>query len=160
MLPVISRLASLYDVVYDIIMLSIVIDTDVMVSAIESDSGASRQLLLEVLDGRAAVFLSTALMLEYEDVLTRPETLARSRLAATDIFQVLDELALVCKPVTLDFPWRPVAKDPNDDHVIETAINGQADVIATFNLKDMTAGAAAFGIVVERPAMVLRRIRK
>src|SRR5579859_1514950 len=51
-------------------------------------------------------------------------------------------------------------RDPDDDLVLETAINGSADVIATFNLRDMTAGAAAFGIQVERPTMVLRRIRR
>jgi hypothetical protein len=43
--------------------------------------------------------------------------------------------------------------------VLETAINGGADVIATFNIRDMRAGAERFGIAVERPATVLRRLR-
>jgi hypothetical protein len=43
--------------------------------------------------------------------------------------------------------------------VIETAINGGADVIATFNIDDMRAGAARYGIAVERPAAILWRLR-
>jgi hypothetical protein len=36
---------------------------------------------------------------------------------------------------------------------------GFANVISTFNVRDLAAGAARFGIAVERPAAVLRRIR-
>ncbi len=43
--------------------------------------------------------------------------------------------------------------------MLETAVNGGADVIATFNLADLRDGAARFGIPVERPADVLRRMR-
>jgi hypothetical protein len=39
----------------------------------------------------------------------------------------------LCVPVALDYCWRPVAADPDDDIVVETAVNGGADVIATFN---------------------------
>jgi hypothetical protein len=72
---------------------------------------------------------------------------------------VLDEFAGLCVPVALDYRWRPVAADPDDDMVIETAINGGADMIATFNIGDMRAGAERFGIAVEGPATVLWRLR-
>ncbi len=129
-----------------------------MLAAFDSARGASRQLLLAVLDGRARLLLSTPLMLEYEDVLTRPSTLARSGLDAAEVVAVLDELASLCAPVAFDYRWRPAARDPDDDLVLETAINGAADVVTSFNLKDMIAGAARFGIPVERPSTVLRRI--
>ena len=141
-------------------MLRIVLDTDVMVAAVESATGASRQLLLDVLDGRVGLLLSTSLMLEYEAVLTRPETLRRSGLTIPEVIDVLDELAGCCIPVAFDYRWRPAARDADDDLVLETAINGTADVVATFNLRDMAAGGAAFGIAVERPALVLRRIER
>lgn len=140
-------------------MLRIVIDTDVLVGAFDSPTGASRQLLLEVLDGNVCPLMSTGLMFEYETVLTRP---AMARMIGIDtpaVLAVLDELAGLCVPVALDFHWRPVAADPDDDMIIETAINGGADLIATFNIADMRAGAARFGIAVERPASVLRRLR-
>jgi putative PIN family toxin of toxin-antitoxin system len=139
-------------------MLRLVIDTDVMVAAFESAKGASRQLVTAVLERRVVLLLSTSLMLEYEDVLIRPESLARSKLTAPEVLDVLDELAGLCAPVGFDYRWRPAAHDAGDDLVIETAVNGSAHVIATFNVKDMVAGARAFGIPVERPALVLKRI--
>jgi putative PIN family toxin of toxin-antitoxin system len=147
------------DIIYDIAVLRLVIDTDVMVAALDSPSGASRQLLLDVLDGKATLLLSTALMVEYEATLTRPRALDMIGLDAAEVLSVLDELAALCVPVGFDYQWRPMARDPDDDFVVETAINGFADVIATFNVRDMAAGAAQFGIAVERPGAVLRRIR-
>jgi putative PIN family toxin of toxin-antitoxin system len=138
-------------------MLRVVIDTDVIVASFESATGASRQLVTDVLDGRLTLLLSTSLMIEYEDVLTRPETLARSRLTVAEILEVLDELSRFCAPVGFDYRSRPVAHDADDDLVLETAINGSADVIATFNIKDMAAGARVFGIEVERPAATIKR---
>jgi len=140
-------------------MLRLVIDTDVMVAAFESPSGASRQLLLDILDGRASLLLSVSLMLEYEAVLTRDTMLARSRLSIAEVLEALDDLAGRCVPVAFDYRWRPTAQDADDDLVVETAINGGADVIATFNIADMSRGADRFGIAVERPGTVLKRIR-
>ena len=54
---------------------------------------------------------------------------------------------------------RPRLSHSNDDLVIDAAVNGLADVIATFNLRDLRAPAARFGIAAEPPADVLRRIR-
>ena len=54
--------------------------------------------------------------------------------------------------------WRPLSPDRGDDLVVDAAVNGLADVIATFNLRDLKAPAARFGIVAETPADVLRRI--
>lgn len=140
-------------------MVRIVLDTDVLFAAFRSAEGASRRLLLDILDGRALLLLSTTLMVEYEAVLTRPGNLAAFGLEVVDVLAVLDELAGLCVPVAFDYRWRPGAADPDDDLVLETAINGSADVIASFNLADMTAGAAPFGIPVERPKDVLRRLR-
>jgi len=140
-------------------MLRIVFDTDVMLAAFHSATGASRALLLDMLDGHALLLLSTTLMVEYEAVLARPENLTKFGIGAGDLLAVLDELAAVCVPVAFDYRWRPGAADPDDDLVLETAVNGGADVIVSFNLADLTAGAAAFGIAVERPNDVLRRLR-
>jgi len=140
-------------------MIRIVLDTDVLVAAFDSPTGAARQLVLDVLDGKDCLIMSTSLMLEYEAVLTRPKVLEMIGIDATAVLSVLDELAGLCAPVALDYRWRPVASDPDDDMVIETAINGGADLIATFNIADMRVGAERFGIAVERPATVLRRLR-
>ena len=139
-------------------MLRLVLDTDVVFAAFHSPAGASRRLLLEILDGKALLLLSATLMVEYEAVLTRPGNLKKFGIGVADVLSVLDEIAGLCVPVAFDYRWRPGAADPDDDLVLETAINGAANAIGSFNLADMRAGAAPFGIAVERPVDILRRI--
>ena len=135
------------------------LDTSVLRAGLVSSAGASHQLLREALMGRITIVASTALMLEYEDVLLRPETLQRAGISARDTLGFLDGLCTVCLPVTVRVRWRPQSPDSNDDLVIDAAVNGLADIIATFNLRDLRAPAARFGITAEPPANVLRRIR-
>jgi putative PIN family toxin of toxin-antitoxin system len=140
-------------------MLRVVLDTDVMVAALQSDQGASRALPVALLRGQAGLVLSTSLMVEYEAVLTRPAVLDRAGLSVGEVIALLDAIAGVCIPTAIDFRWRPTAPDPNDDHVLETAINGSADLIATFNLRDLAQAAASFAIAAVRPFDVLQQIR-
>ena len=140
--------------------LRVVLDTDVIVAGVSSATGASRRLLLAALDGEVRMLLSTPLLVEYEAVLTRPAVLAMAGVSAEEVAAVLDELAGLCVPVALDYRWRPQARDPDDDLVLETAINGGAEIVASFNVADMQAGAQRFGIVVERPGAAIKRIKR
>jgi predicted nucleic acid-binding protein len=100
------------------------------------------QLILDALDGEFALLLSTPLLVEYEAVLHRPEHLARAKAMTTEI---LDALAGICVPVLFDYKWRPTGAHADDELVIETAINGHANAIATFNVKDMREAGLLFG---------------
>jgi putative PIN family toxin of toxin-antitoxin system len=140
-------------------VLRIVIDTDVLLSGFLSSEGASRQLVLDALDRKFALLLSTPLLLEYESVLRRSEHLARARATDAEVTEVLDALAGICVPVVFDYNWRPTGAHADDELVIETAINGHADALATFNLKDMRDAGALFGFHAQRPGPLVRRIR-
>ena len=61
--------------------------------------------------------------------------------------------------MTVRVRWGPQSPDSGDDLVIDAAVNGLADAIATFNLRDLRAPAARFGIVAELPADLLTRIK-
>jgi len=141
------------------VRLDFVLDTDVVVEALRSSRGASRQLLLGALDGGFQLLLSVPLMLEYEAVLNRPEHLAACGLSTAEIGRVLDDLAGIAKPVNLSFRWRPRLSDPNDDMVLETAVNGNADVIVTFNQRDFEVAVRDFGCAVILPGAALGEIR-
>ena len=137
----------------------VLLDTSVLRAGFVSGAGASRQLLRAVLMGRITVMASTALMLQYEEVLLRPETLQRAGVEAHDALGFLDGLCAVCLPVAVRVRWRPQSPDSGDDLVVDAAVNGLADSIATFNLRHLRAPAARFGIMVEPPADILRRNR-
>jgi putative PIN family toxin of toxin-antitoxin system len=139
-------------------MRAYVLDTDVLVAAFRSDAGASRQVLDAARAHRFELLLSVPLMLEYESVLTRPEHLAASGASREDVSAVLDELALVGKRVELMIRTRPMLPDPNDEMVLETASNGRADAIVTFNERDFRPVAARFRCSVVRPGEIVRRL--
>jgi putative PIN family toxin of toxin-antitoxin system len=139
-------------------LLRVVLDADVIVAGFGSGSGASRRLLVAALDEEIRLLLSTPLLIEYEAALTRPAMLAMTGISAEEVAAALDEFVIVCVPVALDYRWRPQARDPDDDLVLETAINGGADVVASFNVADMQPGARRFGIPMERPGAVVRRM--
>lgn len=82
------------------------------------------------------LLVSVPLMLEYEAVLLRPHQLSRARAMRRDIDLLLDAIAEQAEPVPISFLWRPVLRDPDDEMVLETAVNGQADWILTFNVGD------------------------
>jgi hypothetical protein len=67
-------------------------------------------------------------------------------------------LASVCQSAALDYGWRPTGAHADDELVVETAINGNADVLATFNVRDMKMAGQGFGIAVLRPGALLRRL--
>lgn len=96
----------------------------VLVAAFRSDAGASRWLLESARGRRFKLLLSVPLMLEYESGLARPEHLAAYGATTEEVSAVLDELALVCERVELAARLRPMLPDPNDEMVLETAING------------------------------------
>jgi putative PIN family toxin of toxin-antitoxin system len=129
----------------------LVLDADVLVAALRSDRGASRQLLLAALDRRFVMLASVPLFLEYEAVLTRPEHAAAAGIAAEEVMVLLDALAAVSEPVRLSFLWRPWLKDPADEMVLETAVNGAADRLVTFNMRRLGAAVHSFGIVPAPP---------
>ncbi len=100
---------------------------------------------------------SVPLFIEYEAVLTRPEHLAAARMTARHMEDFLDYLAGLVQPVKLHYLWRPQLSDVADEMVLETAINGRADCIVTFNTRHFGA-AARFGIEIIWPDEAIRRI--
>ena len=127
-----------------------------MVAAFRSAHGASRRCLLLGLDRRLTLLVSTPLLREYETVLTRPEHLTACCASADDTAMVLDDVVASSHWVRLDYLWRPQLRDADDEMVLETAVNGGADALVTFNLADLASAAARFGIRALRPAAVIR----
>ena len=138
----------------------LVLDTNVLVAAIRSDQGASRRLLVAVLGRQCRLLVSASLLIEYEAVLKRAEHRAASGASVEDIDGLLDALAHIAEPVEASYLWRPHLADPGDELVLETAVNGGADMIATFDLRHLAPAAGRFGIVAARPGVIVGRLQE
>lgn len=139
--------------------LRLVLDTDVLVAAMRSRSGASWQLVDRALTGEFKLLLSVPLVLQYEAVLTREEHRKVHGLSVLAVEEVINSLASVAEAVRIRFLWRPLLSDPTDDMVLETAVNGRADLLVTFNQEDFAAAAKVFAVKIVRASEALRRLR-
>jgi predicted nucleic acid-binding protein len=102
---------------------------------------------------------SVPLALEYEAVLTRPQNLRRAAAEARDADLLLNAILRQAEPVTISYLWRPTLRDPDDEMVLETAVNGRAAWIVTFNLDDFR-GADSFGVNIGRPGAAWRFLQE
>jgi putative PIN family toxin of toxin-antitoxin system len=131
------------------------LDTNVIVSGLRSISGISNQLLQRVALGEFSTAASTALIFEYEEVLSRPGMIPG--FTDNEISEFLDDFCSVVSEAHISFRWRPFLPDPKDDLVFECALAAGATHIITSNLKDFQ-GVHPFGISVMTPFEFLRII--
>ena len=132
-----------------------VIDTNVLVTALLSADGASRLVLHAVDQKLFTLVLTVPLVLEYEASALR--VCQQHHVDAAVVAPILDFWCAQGQLHKVHFLWRPGAKDPGDDMVIESAVAGQADCIVSYNKRDLTS-AAKFGIDVLSPKEFLTRI--
>ena len=132
----------------------IVLDTNILIAAARSRNGASFALLQALRNEQFIALASVPLMLEYEAVLKRPEHLQTGNI---DTF--LDAISLFMEPVHLHYLWRPQLRDPADEMVLETALNGRADALVTLNINDFKP-ASHFGLPVLPPSVFLRQLQE
>ncbi len=133
----------------------IVIDTNVVLSALQSRLGKSFELISEIGNGQFDFALSVPLVLEYEAILKGH--LNRTIFSDSDIEDFIDYLCAVGIKTKIFYLWRPYLKDPFDDHVLEVAINSNAEVIVTFNKKDFLE-AESLGIKILTPKEFLEEL--
>jgi len=136
----------------------IVVDTSVIVAGLRTRLGAGNAVLRLVAERRVVLLATPPLFLEYEDVLKRPEQQLAHGLGPSEVDEFLAELAALIEPVEVHFLWRPQGRDPNDEMVLEAAINGRADALVTYNVKDFEVMAKRFKIPVMQPAELLRKV--
>lgn len=141
-------------------MRRVVLDTSVVVSALRTRLGAGNAVFRLVAERHLRMLATPPLFLEYEDVLKRPEHRLAHGLAPPAIDEFLAELAALIEPVEVHFQWRPQSRDPNDEMVLEAAINGGADALVTYNVADFAAAAERFRISVVSPPQLLKKVRR
>ena len=135
-------------------------DTDAVVAAMRSPAGESAAIIRVVRQRRATLLLSVPLAMEYEAVCQRSEHREESGLSVQQVEIFLDAIIAMGEPVRTHFLWRPQLRDPNDEMVLEAAVNGRADALVTFNVRDYGTTPAQFGVEVLLPREAIARIKR
>ncbi|HMC28625.1 MAG TPA: putative toxin-antitoxin system toxin component, PIN family [Verrucomicrobiae bacterium] len=133
----------------------VVMDTNVLISALWSRRGASSELLRLLRLGHWRLLLSNHLLFEYEEVSKR--CAADLQLTTDDIDHVLDALCADAEHHSLLTRWEPRLVDPDDEPIVQLAVEARADAIVTHNIRHLKP-AEEFGIMVLLPRELLTTI--
>ena len=125
-----------------------------------SPRGASAALLRAARRGQPVLVANVALALEYEAACRRVEHQVAAGLDTEQVTIFIDAVLAMVDPAETHFLWRPQLRDPEDEMVLEAAVNGQAEAIVTFNRRDFGNIPARFGIEILSPIFALRRARR
>jgi len=107
-------------------MFRVVLDTNVLVSAIISD-GKSRELLKKGIAKQYSLVRSDLIIKELIDVMRRP----KFDISEDELQRTVLALIRTAEVVNVKTKIKAVKEDPKDDMIIETAIDGCADIIVT-----------------------------
>ena len=107
----------------------VVVDTNVMLTA-RAVRHANHRLLQSFVAGHLVFAASTAIMLEYEEIITARASAAEWR-KLTALFDLADELHGNVRHVEPSFRFHLIAADPDDDKFADCAIAAEAEWIIT-----------------------------
>jgi uncharacterized protein len=112
------------------IPLRLVVDTNIVVSAALKPDGLQRTVLLLAITKPARLYVSTAILAEYRDVLSRPELQIRKGLQQ-QLLQLIGKRARFVAPARR----LQVTSDPGDNIFLECADAACADYLVTGNTR-------------------------
>ncbi|MCW1922330.1 putative toxin-antitoxin system toxin component, PIN family [Luteolibacter arcticus] len=133
----------------------VVLDSNAMLSALKSSTGASFEVIRRLRSGAFTPPVTAPLVFEYQDVLSRRALLPH--LGQADIEGFIDWFVSLSSLHKVHFLWRPLLSDPKDDMVLEAAMASAADHLVTYNLSDFRP-AAKLGLSVLTPAGLLSKL--
>jgi predicted nucleic acid-binding protein len=139
-------------------VVSVVIDTSVLVAAGRSRRGASYALISSIPAPGFRPCLSVALYAEWQEVLTRAENLSPGQ-TPDDVLRFLRYLASQSHLQDIHFLWRPFLIDGDDDMVLELALAAGCRYIITHNVADFH-GSEQLGVTAISPRDFLALMRK
>lgn len=130
-----------------------VVDTNVLFEGL-THLGPAADVVDAWVSRRFRPCVSTALALEYQDVLARKLRPTRGEAALI----ALQALLVRCEYIPIYFSYRPASRDPGDDLIVDCVLNGRA-VLVTSNTVDFTVASRQLGFRTFRPEEFMRYIQ-
>jgi putative PIN family toxin of toxin-antitoxin system len=123
----------------------VVIDTNIIVSALISSGGSySRKIVEKVFKEEIAPLMGEALFNEHIEVASRQDIFKSCVLDEEERGEFLRAYMKCCRWCRIYYNWRPNLQDEGDNHIIELAVAGGAGCIITKNIKDLKSGELLF----------------
>ena len=134
--------------------MTIVLDTNVLVSGLLSPYGAPADVLRLVVGGAVTLCVDARILVEYEQVLGRP----RFGFAPAAVDALIAFIATEGEHVVAS-PWREPLPDPDDAPFLEVALAGGAACLVTGNVAHFPV-AARGAVVVRTPGAFVASMRE
>lgn len=137
-------------------MIRVVLDTNVLVSAVLSPGGPCAMLVRECLEGRLHLLLCAEIEAEYREVLQRPRFGQRPERVAGLVAALVAVAEVHTVPLE---PPRVRLPDPDDEVFAELAFLASADELVTGNLRDFAPLIETATVAVLAPRDLVTRLR-
>jgi predicted nucleic acid-binding protein len=131
-----------------------VIDTNVLFEGL-THLGPAAGIIDAWVEQRFRPCVSTALALEYEDVLAKKLRATRGEAA----LMTLQALLARCEFVPIYYSYRPASPDPGDDFVVDCVLNSRS-LLVTSNVRDFARASQQLGFPVLRPSEFLTTLSR
>jgi putative PIN family toxin of toxin-antitoxin system len=133
----------------------IVLDTNVVVSALLTGGGTADMAVQLVLQGAATLLVDSRILAEYDEVSSRP----RFALPAIERRIVIETLQALAEPVVAA-PLQVTLPDPDDRLFVEVALAGRADAIVTGNTRHFVPQQGTLPVAVLTPREFVEQMRE
>lgn len=130
----------------------VVLDTNIVISRYLSPSGPPAHIFQYWEQGAFTLLVSEPILLEYDKVFSYPHINNKLRLSAEEIAKITEGFATFGELVAPKQRLRVVEADPDDDMLIECAVEGKADYLVSGNKKHLTEMKEYQGIQILTPA--------
>lgn len=133
----------------------VVLDTNVLVSAMLSGGGAPDMVIQLVLQGEITLLADSRILAECDEMTARPR-FGFDDAERRALLDVLADLAepVIARPTAISFP------DPDDRTFVEVALAGAADALVTGNVRHFRPTSGRLSIPVLTPRQVVDRFRE
>ncbi len=141
-------------------MIRVVLDTNVLVSALLTPDSPPAEILASVLEGRLRIIISPAIIRETGLVFQYPKlkkTMQKHHLSAEEVEEAIFKILKVAIITPGEKIIQGVSRDPADDLILSCAAEGQADFVISGD-KDLTELGSFKGIRIMDPANFLQLI--